>query len=442
MCILASLLPAALSGQPCNPFTSCDPGSGGGGGGPGTVTSVDLAVPAEWTVSGNPITTSGTITIAEATQTANTCYAGPSSGGAAAPGFRALVAADIPASLTGSNAATATAFAANGANCSAGSYPLGVDASGAVEGCTVAATGDITSVGDVASGAAFDGTQGTALTFNDADGDQTITYDTTNNRFAVSDEWIVPAGTALLPSLAFASATTSGFYMTEAGTIRVSIGAVEKFRFDSTSNRFYHATGWGGITGNNGQASATNVTLCPDCVDDLDTGLGWAADGSATLVSNATEAMRTRTGGWVRRANGDSYLAADQTNATDTLASTTISTSVVTGRKYTFKAIFYLADSVAAEGAKLDFDGGTATATSFRVHCTGFDSALVLSSQSSALATDFTIATLTGDGVVECHGSLETSSTGTFLPRFAQNTHATGTLTLYRGSHVSTVEAP
>lgn len=34
------------------------------------------------------------------------------------------------------NAATATALAANGANCSAGSYPLGVDASGAAESCT------------------------------------------------------------------------------------------------------------------------------------------------------------------------------------------------------------------------------------------------------------------------------------------------------------------
>lgn len=39
------------------------------------------------------------------------------------------------------NVGTATALAANGANCSAGSYPLGVDASGAVEDCTVASTG-------------------------------------------------------------------------------------------------------------------------------------------------------------------------------------------------------------------------------------------------------------------------------------------------------------
>lgn len=40
-----------------------------------------------------------------------------------------------PTTVSG-NSGTATALAANGANCSAGSYPLGVNASGAVESCT------------------------------------------------------------------------------------------------------------------------------------------------------------------------------------------------------------------------------------------------------------------------------------------------------------------
>lgn len=43
-------------------------------------------------------------------------------------------------SSEGGAATTATALAANGSNCSAGSYPLGVDASGAVESCTDATT--------------------------------------------------------------------------------------------------------------------------------------------------------------------------------------------------------------------------------------------------------------------------------------------------------------
>jgi len=44
--------------------------------------------------------------------------------------------------LTG-NADTATALAANGANCAAGSFPLGVNAAGVAESCTVASSGVI-----------------------------------------------------------------------------------------------------------------------------------------------------------------------------------------------------------------------------------------------------------------------------------------------------------
>lgn len=63
--------------------------------GSGTVTSVGLSLPSIFSVSGSPVTTSGTLTGSLATQTANTVFAGPTSGGAAAPTFRALVAADI-----------------------------------------------------------------------------------------------------------------------------------------------------------------------------------------------------------------------------------------------------------------------------------------------------------------------------------------------------------
>jgi len=62
----------------------------------GTVTSVGLSLPAIFTVSGSPVTTSGTLTAALATQAINTVFAGPSSGSAAAPTFRTLAAADIP----------------------------------------------------------------------------------------------------------------------------------------------------------------------------------------------------------------------------------------------------------------------------------------------------------------------------------------------------------
>lgn len=66
-------------------------------GGAGTVTSVALSAPTEFTVSGSPVTTTGTLTFAKANQNANLVYAGPSTGAAAAPTFRSLVAADLPA---------------------------------------------------------------------------------------------------------------------------------------------------------------------------------------------------------------------------------------------------------------------------------------------------------------------------------------------------------
>lgn len=66
------------------------------GAGTGTVTSVALALPAIFSVSGSPVTTSGTLTGTLATQTANTVFAGPTTGAAATPTFRALVNADLP----------------------------------------------------------------------------------------------------------------------------------------------------------------------------------------------------------------------------------------------------------------------------------------------------------------------------------------------------------
>ena len=67
----------------------------GGGGGYGTVTSVDFAVPGIFTVSGNPITSSGTITLGIATQTANRVFASPD-GATGVPAFRPFLNSDLP----------------------------------------------------------------------------------------------------------------------------------------------------------------------------------------------------------------------------------------------------------------------------------------------------------------------------------------------------------
>ncbi len=75
----------------------------------GTVTSVGLALPVSvFSVSGSPVTTTGTLTGAFTTQTANTVFAGPSSGVPAVPTFRTLTPADVNAwGLTGNSGLTA-----------------------------------------------------------------------------------------------------------------------------------------------------------------------------------------------------------------------------------------------------------------------------------------------------------------------------------------------
>ncbi|MFZ4856239.1 MAG: beta strand repeat-containing protein [Desulfuromonadaceae bacterium] len=83
----------------------------------GTVTSVGLSLPSILSVSGSPVTTSGTLSATLASQAANTVFAAPN-GSAGAPSFRALVSADIPTlnqNTTGTSSnVTGTVAIANG----------------------------------------------------------------------------------------------------------------------------------------------------------------------------------------------------------------------------------------------------------------------------------------------------------------------------------------
>lgn len=65
--------------------------------GTGAATSIGLTAPSVFSVSGSPVTGSGTLALGFVNEGANLVFAGPSSGTAVAPVFRALTAADIPA---------------------------------------------------------------------------------------------------------------------------------------------------------------------------------------------------------------------------------------------------------------------------------------------------------------------------------------------------------
>lgn len=118
-------------------------GSSGGGGGSGTVTSVALSLPTSvFTISGSPVTTTGTLTGTFHTQNANTVFAGPASGAAAAPTFRSLVAADINGLITPGGTSGQVQYNNSGALGGFGSW----------NGTTLAITGAISSTTTMAVG--------------------------------------------------------------------------------------------------------------------------------------------------------------------------------------------------------------------------------------------------------------------------------------------------
>lgn len=79
------------------------------------VTSVGLSLPGIFSVSGSPVTTTGTLTATLASQTANTVFIAPN-GSAGSPTFRALVAADLPIKLYAESSSSPTAPSATGTN--------------------------------------------------------------------------------------------------------------------------------------------------------------------------------------------------------------------------------------------------------------------------------------------------------------------------------------
>lgn len=105
-CVFAGPTSGGAATPTCRALVSADLPAG-----TGTVTSVGLSLPSIITVSGSPVTGSGTLTGTLATQTANTIWAGPTTGAAAAPTFRALVAADLPSgTIIGSLTANQIAY--------------------------------------------------------------------------------------------------------------------------------------------------------------------------------------------------------------------------------------------------------------------------------------------------------------------------------------------
>lgn len=170
-----------------------------------------------------------------------------------------------------------------------------------------------------------------------------------------------------------------------------------------------------------------------------------AVTGASTLTGATTVTGLLTTNGFSRDA-GTKRVSANVTNATATMADLTdLSVTLVAGRKYVGEMVVKCSDSTAAEGISFDFDGGTATMTSFAAGAgvlTG-GTTVAVTTTSTAIATDLNWTTITGETWIIIKLSLVVNAGGTLIPRMCQGTaHSAGTATVNLGTFLRLEDAP
>jgi hypothetical protein len=145
---------------------------------------------------------------------------------------------------------------------------------------------------------------------------------------------------------------------------------------------------------------------------------------------------------------GDQRLTADAPNATTTLSSGVLTdltvSSLLSGHKYTGRLVIKCNNSAAAEGIQIDFNGGSATFSSFWAGAGVLASGgtdVIGTNIATSLSGAISFSTITGETVIIVEFSGVCNGNGTFIPRFAEAvTHVTGTATVELGSNISVKE--
>lgn len=234
-----------------------------------------------------------------------------------------------------------------------------------------------------------------------------------------------PDGAIATPSINFTSGTTTGisksgtnldFSASGTGIIRMQTAGV-----GIPTGSIYYFT-----SGTTANAADTSIAKSAAAVISAQNGAGGA--------------------GWFRNTAGEDALNANYTNATAGFTATNLSSTVISGRTYSFEAVLFFSDSTAADGAQFDFNGGSAAATNFIAQAFAYNNvggALTLTNGAiTALATAIQVTlAVTTQTMLVVKGSFVPSGNGTFIIRGAQTAHTTGTLTLNRGSYLNIRDA-
>ena len=311
----------------------------------GSVTNVGLSLPSIFSVSGGPVTSSGTFNATLASQSANTVFAAPDGSGGT-PTFRSLASGDIP-SLDAAKIATGTFMASQIPSLDASKVTTGTFAVGRIPALDAAqiTTGTFASSLIPALGAAqipnLDASKITTGTFSPAlipdldaakitsgtlaigripalDASNVATGTFAASQIPVLDASKVGTGTftaAQIPSLDASKITTGTITNTVNNTTSVSTRAIDVYDSDSTNKVTIVTPATGSLTadytlmlpvddGTNGQVLTTNGSGA----------LTWssAAIGSVTSVDVNLPSIFTMAGGPITAAGTISATLASQ----------------------------------------------------------------------------------------------------------------------------------
>lgn len=265
--------------------------------GTASVYSVGLTMPSIFTVANSPITTGGVIGVTLNTETAKTFFAGPVSGGAAAPTFRALALTDLPAMTANTvlGALTATTPSDLALPSCSGTVSALDWTSGTGFGCnTFNFTGDASNSGTLTL------TLATVNTNTGSFGSSTAIPNFTVNgkgliTAAGSSAVIAPAGTLTGTTLASNVVTSS---LTSVGTLTsVTVsGNAALTAIGSSSNPLCTTTG--GVITNAGCASVPLVVTQLNCLSVSCAGGSTYALGNTYTNSSGVPVLEEVTAGY------------------------------------------------------------------------------------------------------------------------------------------------
>ena len=163
--------------------------------------------------------------------------------------------------------------------------------------------------------------------------------------------------------------------------------------------------------------------------------VGTADVGIERLAAGVMASTNGSTGtGWFQNSAGEAALESDYTRADATMTSTALSVALLAGRSYRIECCLKIANSTAADGIKVDFNGGTATITTFFAGASFIGSVTAGVVVSEALDTDLTATVVTGTDMMIITGYIEVDGAGTFILRAAEVVDGGGTLTVGAGS--------